>query len=86
MPKRMQNLVRFGRVPLVHLGIRRRNRSGPDRYRRLSVMNASASATYSRPPWADKFNEDEDAKTGEIGRLDTSFEQEDVRPARLSCH
>jgi hypothetical protein len=43
----------------------------------LNVMNVAASSTFSRPPWADKFNEEEGGKTGgDIGRLDTSFEQE----------
>jgi len=45
----------------------------------LSVLNVSASATYSRPVWADKFGEDEgggDGKVGELGRLDQSFSEE----------
>ncbi len=46
----------------------------------LSVMNVSASSTYTRPPWANKFGEDEqggDGKVGELGRLDQSFSEED---------
>ena len=76
MPKRMQDLVRFGRSRWFISGFGAVTAVALIVTVALSVMNASASATYSRPPWADKFNEDEGAKTGEIGRLDTSFEQE----------
>lgn len=76
MPKRMQNLARFGRSRWLISGFGAVTAVALIVTVSLSVMNASASATYSRPPWADKFNEDEGAKTGEIGRLDTSFEQE----------
>src|SRR5690348_9832943 len=76
MPKRLQDLVRIGRSRWFISGFGAVTAVALIVTVALSVMNASASATYSRPPWADKFNEDEGAKSGEIGRLDTSFEEE----------
>jgi hypothetical protein len=76
MPKRISNLAKFGRSRWFISGFGAVTAVALIVTVSLSVMNASASATYSRPPWADKFNEDEGAKSGEIGRLDTSFEEE----------
>jgi hypothetical protein len=76
MPKRMMNFARFGRSRWFISGFGAVTAVALIVTVALSVMNASASATYSRPPWADKFNEDNGAKAGEIGRLDTSIEEE----------
>ena len=77
MPKRIQSLARFGRSRWFISGFGAVTAVALIVTVSLSVMNASASSTYSRPPWADKFNEDESGKTGgDLGRLDTSFEQE----------
>jgi len=76
MPTRMRGLLRLGRSRRAIIGFSAVTAIVLIVALGLGAMSTFASATYSRPPWADKFNEDEGAKVGEIGRLDTSFEEE----------
>jgi hypothetical protein len=80
MPKRMMNFARFGRSRWIISGFGAATVVALIVTLAVSVMNVSASATYSRPPWADKFGEEEEGgeegKVGELGRLDQSFAEE----------